>query len=172
MQVEGKEDLPMTMLLGVLGGIMIARILIRGRMRRAWAHGGCRRFGGPIDLGAPDRPARYGELPRFFRRGWRWQPWQPGSAAARAPAVDVATALELNGRQKELYDDVMARAKLRVSAAALAEVLIAVGREPFGRDAVELLVGPGDLADDFEQLHHSLTPEQREKLCQVTGARR
>jgi hypothetical protein len=164
----------MMTLLTILGGAMLARFLIRARMRRMWAYGlgygGCGRFRRrafqPIDLSAPDR---FEELPRTTRREWRWQPWERNGAAAR-PALDVPSALELNERQKELYDQVMLKAAKHVPAAALAEALIAVGREPFGRDAIELLVGPGELADDFEQLHHSLTSEQRQKLREVTAA--
>jgi hypothetical protein len=161
----------MTMLLGILGAAMLARFFTRARFRRAWGYGRCGRYyATPIDLGAPDGDARFGGFPRFGRRGWRWERWPRDGAAARAPAVDVVTALELSARQKDLYDDVLSKAKKTLSAAALAEALIAVGREPFGRDAVEVLVGPGELVDDFEQLHYSLTPEQRAKLREVTSA--
>lgn len=179
----------MMTVLTILGGAMLARMFIRARMRRAWAgghcHGGWGRFGGgcgrrfaggrrgfPIDLSAPDGRDdghRFDDLPRRGRADWGWQGWQRTGAAAR-PAVDVSGALELNPRQKELYDQVVGKARKTVPAAALAEALIAVGREPFGRDAIEVLVGPGELADDFEQLHHSLTAEQREKLREVTAS--
>jgi hypothetical protein len=82
----------------------------------------------------------------------------------------VATALDLNARQRELYDEVLARAKQALPVSTLAELLATVGREPFARPAVELIVGPGELADDLEQLHHSLTAEQRATLRQVTSA--
>jgi hypothetical protein len=180
----------MLTLLAIVGGAMIARMFVRARLRHLWAHGGggggCggRRFrrrwgrqgGGPIDLGAPDPYRRVSETVGFDSYGWGWQKWQrrgPAAAAAALPRaaapVGVPAALELSARQKALYDEVMLKARPRLPAHGLAEALIAVGREPFGRDAIEVLVGRGELADDFEQLHHSLTPEQREKLRQVTG---
>jgi hypothetical protein len=176
----------MSIFLGILGGMMIVRLVMRARMRHLWAHaggGGCGRGrgrwgrrGGPIDLGAPDPYLRVSESVGFDQHGWGWQRWRrqgPAAAAAlpkAATRVDVPATLELSPRQKALYDEVLLRAKTVLPAHGLAEALIAVGREPFGRDAIEVLVGRGELADDFEQLHHSLTTEQREKLRQVTGA--
>jgi hypothetical protein len=183
----------MLTILAILSGAMLARMFVRARLRRLWAFGGgggcgrggggCGRFGrrgrrrsGPIDLGAPDPYRQVSETVGFDNYGWGWQQWRrqgPAATAALAkPAarVDVTTALELSARQKALYDEVLLKARAVLPAHGLAEALIAVGREPFGRDAVEVLVGHGELADDFEQLHHSLTPEQREKLRQVTGA--
>ncbi|HWE27401.1 MAG TPA: hypothetical protein VHB97_05330, partial [Polyangia bacterium] len=85
-------------------------------MRRRWRHahggGGCGRFrGGPIDLGAPDEERRGGRFGRHFGRRWqRWQRWQDnarGEARAAAP-VDVVGSLELNQRQRELFDEALA----------------------------------------------------------------
>ena len=45
-----------------------------------------------------------------------------------------------------------------------------IARDPFERDAVEFLVGKGELADDLEHLHFSLTAEQRGKLRTVASA--
>ena len=150
-------------LFGLLGAFVVSRLVMRRRWRHAHAHGGCARFGGgPIDLGAPDVERRFGWR---SRRRWR----SDVRAAAPAP-IDVAGSLELNQRQREIFDDVVGKAKTKLGAPALADALAIVGREPFEREAVESLVGSGELADDLEQLHFSLTPEQRTKLRTVAGA--
>jgi hypothetical protein len=163
----------------MLGLFFLARLLIRrARCRRlGWAGHGCGRLHGrrgPIDLGAPDDDDSWGGS-RFERRAQRWaQRWERGRRVAPTPpappVVDVAGALELNPRQRTLFDDVVVKAKGSVPVTTLAEVLAEVGREPFSREKVEGLVGPGDLADDLLQLHHSLTAEQRAKLREVTSA--
>jgi Spy/CpxP family protein refolding chaperone len=179
-------------ILFILSSILVAKMLFRWRMHHAWAHGGgCsrRRNRGPIDLGAPDDdsrgyPGRGGS--RFMRRWQRWQrdldastasaPFgsarapRGGSGIARAPRADVAGALELNQRQQELFDEVMGRARNWVEPANLAEALAAVGREPYDRAEVEMLVGSVEISDDFEHFHHSLTAEQRAKLREVTSS--
>jgi hypothetical protein len=163
-------------LFGLFAAFVVSRIF-RARMRRRWGwahgHGGCHRFRhhfrrGPIDLGAPDVE------PRFPRWG-RWQRWGSWREDARAPMksaapTDVAGSLELNQRQREIFDDVVTRAKNTLAAPELAEALGIIGREPYARDAVEFLVGKGELADDLEHLHFSLTPEQRTKLRTVVSA--
>lgn len=164
-------------LLSILGGFIISRLILRARMRRAYG-GGCGRFAGPLDLGAPDGGRRgdmfppWGRRARHFRRWARWQadanqrqpPPQP-----RAP-IDLVGALELNQRQRELYDDVLAKARQTLRAGDLAEALALAGREPFDRQALGFLVGGEELVDDFEHLHHSLTAEQRARLREVTSA--
>jgi hypothetical protein len=167
-------------ILVLLGVFFLARLFMRrARWRRlGYCYGyGCGRLRGrrgPIDLGAPDDDD---DSPgaRFERRAARWtQRWERGQRIVTPPpappVVDVAGALELNPRQRTLFDDVVAKAKGSLPAATLAEVLAAVGREPFQRDKVEDIVGPGDLADDLLQLHHSLTAEQRARLREVTSA--
>ncbi|HEY2745209.1 MAG TPA: hypothetical protein VGL86_11320 [Polyangia bacterium] len=169
-------------LYGLLAAFIVSRV-IRFRMRRRWRHaygyggGGCGgRFGfrrrGPIDLGAPDVE------PRSGRRWGRWQRWgrwhedaraTDGAVKAAAPR-DVAGSLELNQRQRELFDEVVTQAKDKLAAAELAEALSIIAREPFEREAVEFLVGKGELADDLEHLHFSLTAEQRQKLRSVASA--
>ena len=162
-------------LFGLLGAFVISRLVLRRRWRHAHAGGGCgRRFrGGPIDLGAPDEERRFGG--RFGRRfGRRWQRWQRaegnGDAVVKAPPVDVVGSLELNQRQRELFEEVVGKAKGKLAVPELAEALGILGREPFDRDALEFLVGKGDLADDLEHLHFSLTAEQRAKLRTVASA--
>lgn len=166
-------------ILFLVGAFLVGRLILRARMRRWHAHGGgCRGFGRPIDLGAPDA-----DEPRFppWARSRRWRRWQERHAfdargragdglVKPAPRVDVAGALELNQRQRELYDEAVAKAKTSLPVAELAEALALVGREPYDRAAVEFLVGKGDLADDLEHLHFSLTPEQRAKLRAVASA--
>ena len=164
-----------------------------GYGRRGWG-GGCGRFmrhlhdhhhrhhgrrgDGPIDLGAPDADGD-GRFSRGWARGrWqRWGRWQDDSAGAapvrapEPPKVDaVAGSLELNQRQREIFEEVVVKAKDKLAAAELAEALSLIAREPFERDAVEFLVGKGELADDLEHLHFSLTPEQRSKLRTVASA--
>jgi hypothetical protein len=164
-------------LFGLLGAFIVSRLVLRRRWRHAHAHGGCGRFrGGPIDLGAPDVGPRFPPWGRAARRWRRWQRWQEGPNDARggvnaatAP-VDVAGSLELNQRQREIFDEAMFKAKTKMAAPELAEALAIVGREPFDRAAVEFLVGKGELADDLEHLHFSLTPEQRGKLRSVASA--
>lgn len=162
-------------ILFLVGAFLVARLVMRRmRWRRlAFAgHGHCgRRLRGPIDLGAPD--ADDGErLSKWERRAARWQARMQArmndrldrfNARAQQPAapakIDFAAALELNPRQRTLFDDVVVKASSHAR-----EALSLVAAEPFDRGAAEDLVGPGDLADDLLQLHHSLTPEQRGKL--------
>jgi hypothetical protein len=159
-------------LFGLLGAFVISRVVMRRRWRHAHGGGGCGRFrGGPIDLGAPDveRGGRFGR--RFGRRWQRWQRHaEDARAMVKAPPVDVVGSLELNQRQRELFDDVVAKAKAKLGASELADALAVVGQEPLERDSLELLVGKGELADDLEHLHFSLTPEQRAKLRAVASA--
>ncbi|MDB4971586.1 MAG: hypothetical protein JWN44_7275 [Myxococcales bacterium] len=170
-----------SILIWMLAGFIVSRLLFRARMRRRFGHaggGGCGRgfhrrmgrFGGAIDLGAPDAEGQR----HFGRWGKRWSRWQsemrdPGAGAAR-PVVDVIGTLELNQRQREIYDEVMTRAKSSLPAVSLAEALAIVGREPFDKPALDFLVANAELADDFEHLHHSLTAEQRAKLRAVASA--
>jgi hypothetical protein len=161
-------------LFGLLGAFVVSRLVMRRRWRHAHGGGGCGRFrGGPIDLGAPDEERRGGRFGRHFGRRWqRWQRWQDnarGEARAAAP-VDVVGSLELNQRQRELFDEALAKAKVKLAAPELAEALAIIGRVPFDREAVEFLAGKGELADDLEHLHFSLTPEQRAKLRTVASA--
>jgi hypothetical protein len=166
-----------SLLFWVLGALIVSRLIFRARMRRlygggcGWGFGGgCGRrrfFRGPIDLGAPDPEPPFG---RWARRWRQWEARQAAPAAAAKPVVDVAGSLELNQRQREIYDDVVARAKTSLPAPELAEALSILGREPFDRPALEFLIGEGDLADDLEHLHHSLTTEQRARLRDVTAA--
>jgi hypothetical protein len=165
-------------LFGLLGAFIVSRLILR---RRRWRHaygygGGCgRRFrGGPIDLGAPDANDNQRRFPpwgRHARRFRRWQRWQDEMhAEPKVPAVDVPGSLEMNQRQREIFDDVVTKAKTKLQAPELAEAFSIIGREPFEREAVEFLVGKGELADDLEHLHFSLTPEQRAKLRSVASA--
>jgi len=159
-------------LFGLLGAFVISRLVMRRRWRHAHGGGGCGRFrGGPIDLGAPD-VERGGRFGRRFGRRWqrRQRDAQDARAMVKAPPVDVVGSLELNQRQRELFDDVVAKAKAKLGAAQLADALAVVGQEPLERDSLELLVGKGELADDLEHLHFSLTPEQRAKLRAVASA--
>ena len=159
-------------LFGLLGAFVVSRLLMRRRWRHAHGGGGCghhRRFrGGPIDLGAPDVERGFG------RRGRRWARWQQrqqeDSMVKAAPPVDVAGSLELNQRQRELFDEVVGKAKGKLATPELAEALGILGREPFDREALEFAVGKGELADDLEHLHFSLTAEQRAKLRSVASA--
>ncbi len=166
-------------ILFLLGAFLVARLFVRMRMRRWHHHHGFRgcgyaRFGGPIDLGAPDVDERRFPPWARSRRFRRWQERQArdagGNVTAAAPVVDVPGELELNQRQRELYDEAVARAKASVGVAQLAEALAIVGREPFDRAALEFLVGKGEVADDLEHLHFSLTAEQRAKLRTVASA--
>jgi hypothetical protein len=166
-------------ILFVLGMFLLARLLFRrARCRRLGYAGPCGRLRGrrgPIDLGAPDDDTDGRDW--LERRAIRWtQRWERGRRVSPSPpstpappVVDVAGALELNPRQRTLFEDVMAKAKSAVPTSTVAAALAAVAREPFSRDSVERMVGPGDLADDLLQLHHSLTSEQRAKLREVTG---
>ena len=159
-------------LFGLLGAFVVSRLVMRRRWRHAHGGGGCghHRFrGGPIDLGAPDAQRPFG---RFGRRWQRWQRWQQAEerAEVKAPPVDVAGSLELNQRQRELFDEVVGKAKGKMATPELAEALGILGREPFDREALEFLVGKGELADDLEHLHFSLTAEQRAKLRSVASA--
>jgi hypothetical protein len=164
-------------ILFLLGLFLAARLFFRMRMRRwhRYGYGGCgggchRRFGRPIDLGAPDEEPRF---PPWGRRARAWRRWQERNEAmvkAPQPAVDVVGSLELNQRQRELYDEAIDKAKAKLAVAELAEALALVGRDPYDRDAVEFLVGKGELADDLEHLHFSLTAEQRAKLRAVVSA--
>jgi hypothetical protein len=155
----------------VFGALIVSRLIFRFRMRRAfgrgWGGGGCGRrfgrFGGPIDLGAPDAHHRRG---RHFRRHFG----QSEAMTPPSPPVNVAGSLELNQRQQEIYEEVVAKAKGALPVVSLAEALGIVGREPFDRPALDFLVGSEELVDDFEHLHHSLTAEQRAKLRAVAGA--
>jgi hypothetical protein len=147
-------------LFGLLAAFVVSRLVMRRRWRHAHGGGGCghHRFGGgPIDLGAPDAQRPFG------RFGRRWQRWQ-------RPPIDVAGSLELNQRQRELFDEVVAKAKLKLAAPELVEALVVLAAEPLDRAALESLVGKGDLADDLEHLHFSLTAEQRAKLRSVASA--
>ncbi len=158
-------------ILFLLGGLLVAKLIFRARLRRAYGGGCGGRCGGPYDLGAPDRDGRDGRSGRWGRHRHfaRWvRRWQ-GAVPTPRPPVDFGATLELNDRQKELFDDVLAKAKGALPAGEVAETLSLLAREPFDRDAVELLVGRGELADDLEQLHHSLTPEQRGRLRDVTA---
>jgi hypothetical protein len=151
----------------LLGGLLLVRLLVRARFRR-FGHYGCHgRFGGPIVLGGLDEEFGGRWLRRRARA--RFGRFVPETQLVRRP-VDFGAALELSARQKELFDDVLAKARQALPPSTLAELLATVAREPFTREAVEFLVGPGELADDLEQLHHSLTTEQRAKLREVTAA--
>lgn len=149
-------------LLALLGGFILSRLIRHHRRRWAGCGHGC---GGPIDLGAPDTH-------RFRRHPYaRWsRRFRTEAAPARSVPVDLAGALELNQRQRELFDEVMAKARPLLSVEELAETLAAVGREPFDRATVEATVHSQDLVDDLEHLHHSLLPEQRARLRAVTSA--
>jgi hypothetical protein len=168
-----------SVLLWILGGFILARLIFRFRMRRLGWYGGCggrrfrRRFarlGYPIDLGAPDEEAH----PHFARWARRWRRDEMQRAETeqimKPPVVDVPGALELNQRQRELYEEVVDKAKTALPVESLAEALAIVGREPFDRAALGFLVANGELVDDFEHLHHSLTTEQRAKLRSVASA--
>ena len=162
-------------LFGLLGAFVVSRLIMRRRWRHAHGYGGCgRRFrGGPMVLGGLDEERRhFPPWGRAARRWRRWQRWQDeGSAEAKAtPTVDVAGSLELNQRQREIFDEVVVKAKTKLAAPELAEAFSILGREPFEREAVEFLVGKGELADDLEHLHFSLTAEQRAKLRTVASA--
>src|SRR5690242_15400133 len=103
-------------LFGLLGAFVVSRLIMRRRWRHAHGYGGCgRRFrGGPIDLGAPDREPRFPPWGRGARFR-RWQRWQNESQQAQVtPAVDVAGSLELNQRQREIFDDVVGKAKTKL----------------------------------------------------------
>ena len=141
---------------------------------RAWVRRWLRaRFrGGPIDLGAPDGERRFplwSSLRRVAGSGGSAARMNR-SAQVRRRRVDVAARCEMNQRQREIFDDVVGKAKTKLQAPELAEALGIIGREPFEREAVEFLVGKGELADDLEHLHFSLTPEQRAKLRNVASA--
>jgi len=161
-------------LFGLLGAFIVSRLILRRRRwRHAYGHGGCgRRFrSGPIVLGGLDEGRHFPPWGRRARRFRRWQRWQDeAQASAAVPSVDVAGSLEMNQRQREIFDDVVAKAKTKLAAPELAEAFSIIGREPFEREAVEFLVGKGELADDLEHLHFSLTPEQRAKLRSVASA--
>jgi hypothetical protein len=177
--LQGEEEAIMhhPILWGLLAAFVVTRIIFRARMRRAYGYGGgCGRFArfghGPIILGGLDAPAGHAHFGRWARRWHRWhgaRPQDRQGSDTRVP-VDVRGALELNARQQELFDDVVGKAKAAVDVGALAEALAAVGREPFDRAMVEAIVHKVELVDDFEQLHHSLTPEQRAQLRDVTAA--
>jgi len=163
-------------LLWVLGAALMLRFFVRMRRWRNHGHGGCghhhRFYGRTIDLGAPDPEPRF---PPWGRAARRWRRWQRdevrrNEAIAPRPPVDVVGSLELNQRQREIFDDTVTKAKARLAVAELAEALSLVGREPYDREAVEFLVGKGELADDLEQLHFSLTAEQRARLRAVASA--
>src|SRR5262249_36872309 len=118
-------------------------------------------------LGAPDQPGFYGRRHGHFRR---WQMRMSEPAPPVPPRVDVVGSLELNQRQREIYDDVVARANGQLAAPELAEALSILGREPFDRAAPDSPHGRGDLADAFEPLPHTFTPGQRAKLRDVASA--
>jgi hypothetical protein len=170
-------------LFGVVAALIVSRLMFRLRMRRYYGRracgGGCGswRHGGPVDLGAPDgfdawdRHGRHHrQFARWARRWRREEAFAPATPPVATRTVDVVGALELNQRQREIYDEVIVSAKTRLAAPELAEALSILAREPFDRPALEFLVGKSELADDFEHLHHSLTAEQRAKLRDVTTA--
>ncbi|HZS41911.1 MAG TPA: hypothetical protein VFF06_34010 [Polyangia bacterium] len=155
-------------LLGVVGGILAAKLLYRFR-----GGGGCaRRFrdgGGGCGGG-------------YARRWGRWSRRHGGGAPDAADLgvklSDVAGKLELNARQKEEASEVFARLTGafgdRVEPGTrLHAVLETISAEPFNEDAAADALGipdgppsPADkeLLDGVEHVHNILTNEQREKL--------
>ncbi len=137
-------------ILGVIGGALVAKMVLRRRYARA---GGC--AGGMAEGG------------RHWRRGRGLARW-----TAPAPAVQLATligSLELNARQKEEFDEVLATVRNAVGVEkidawpGLGKALRVAGTEPF--DRAELAELPEDAVDGLEHLHNILTPEQRERLA-------
>jgi hypothetical protein len=138
-------------ILGVVGGALAARALIRIRHGRGCAGGGRMAFGG-----------------RRWRRGG-------GDGRARVAPIQLSAAiaaLELNARQKEELDEVLQtlRQSLGVeqleSWPGLSRALRAVGAETFDRAQFDGELR-GEALDGLEHLHNILTPEQRTQLARV-----
>ena len=145
----------------VAGGTRTAAVVVRRRFR-----------GGPIDLGAPDVERAAVASVVAWRR---WQtvaaPWRRRrGAVVKAPArrrgrlarAQSAAARTVRRRRGQGEGEARRRSWPRRSRI--------IAREPFEREALEFLVGKGELADDLEHLHFSLTPEQRAKLRAVASA--
>jgi hypothetical protein len=174
-----------------LGGFLLVRLWIGIRLRRAWMgvgrHGHPRFFSHhawhwhPLFMmrwmrhterahGHPFghwfvHPFGHRFAHRFappYGAPFVWTRGNGGTAVAPAPAIDFAALLELNPRQREIFEEVTRRTSLR--PAELAEAMSIVGREPFDRRALEFLTGEAELVDELEYLHDSLTAEQRARL--------
>jgi hypothetical protein len=150
-------------LLGVLGGALIAKLALR---RRFGHGGGCGGRG-------------------FGRHAWhRGRNWRGGEGAYEPPSIDLAAlagGLDLSSRQREDAGDVLARLdEAGVRGEQLRAVLAHAGADTFEPILVEEALGWRDLGarekeilDGVEHLHHILTPEQRDKLRRITtGAAR
>jgi hypothetical protein len=136
-------------IVGMLGGALIARIVVRRRLHRRWAFegGGC---------------AGRSRFARFRGQG-------VPVVDDRAERLDARIrSLELNDRQKEDLDEAFATvaAETGVKRVAdwpgLARALGAVGADEFDRES--LAGEPIGAVDALEHLHNILTPEQRELL--------
>lgn len=136
---------------GLLGGVVVARLAMRRRMR--WA-GGCGGY------------ARRWEGRRGFSR------WAPPDADGVKLAADKLTAqvaaLELNARQKEELEDVFATIREQAGVGsvsqwpALDRAFAAIRGDEFEPDLVK--DQPEKILDALEHLHNILTPEQRASL--------
>jgi hypothetical protein len=131
--------------------------------------------GPPFPSWSERRWARRRDSRRSTDARTRSQPGR-GPEPGRRPGNDIAESLalntrqlELNTRQKELFDEVVNKLEEKLSGGSIDAVLRAVANEPLDRGAIEELAGTGELADDLEQLHYSLTAEQRAKLQQLTA---
>jgi hypothetical protein len=131
---------------GMLGGALAARFMLR---RRFAAAGRC----------AGARHGRWGRA-RFVDTG----------RVAADRLARVVAVLELNDRQKEEVHAALAtvRDKVGVPAAQwplFGQALAQVAAERF--DAGALAGQPPEVVDAFEHIHNILTPEQRQALTDV-----
>ena len=140
-----------SVLLGVVGGALVAKLLLR---RRFYRGGGCGGF------------ARHGGFGRF--RGWH----DADVAESGIDLASLAGTLELNARQREDASEVLTKlADAGVRGDKLKAALALAGADTFEPILVEEALGFADLGprgkevlDGLEHLHHILTPEQRQKL--------
>jgi hypothetical protein len=143
--------------LGVVGGALVARMVMRIRHGRGCAGGSRMAFGG-----------------RRWRRGR-----VDGRAAAGVAPIELSTvigALELNARQKQELDEVLQTLRQslgveRIEAwPGLSRALRLVGGATFDRAELAAHEQLSDEAiDGLEHLHNILTPEQRAQLTRVAA---
>jgi hypothetical protein len=136
---------------GLLGGVVVARLAMRRRMR--WA-GGCGGY------------ARRWEGRRGFSR---WAPTGVDGAKLAADKLSAqVTALELNARQKEELEEVFATIREQAGVGAVSQwpalerAFEAISGDEFEPGLVK--DQPEKILDALEYLHNILTPEQRASL--------
>ena len=155
-----------SVLLGIVGGALVAKLMLRRRFG-----GGCGQGGGCGEGGF----GRHG-FGRGFR-GWRRGGEGVELADSREGIARLLGTLELNARQREETDELLTRlVGAGVRGDRLRAVLATAGAETFEPILAEEALGFADLGprakdvlDGVEHLHNILTPEQREKLRTIAS---